>query len=952
MMHPIRGGHGGLSRRTLARALPFALLAIGAAVVIPPALAVSQQSAVSTLATTTASQASVPSRVASQAIAEVVASRTSGTSNLPMATSPPAAPTDLRVPTLAFDEQSITLAWEKPAAHTNVVDYHIYRGGALIGNASDNPTSPAKPYFDAFYADASNANQVRIRMTNYTVTGLQPNTSYQFTVRAVDASGAESIDSNVVTQSTTATPAVFNVAAYGAVGDGVTLNTRAIQAAIDATTPGGKVVIPAGVFLSGAIWLKSNMTLQVAAGGTLLGSANADDYPWNFLLYDYSTDKRFYSLINAHTYDYGTLTNIRIIGPGTIDGNGWKQAGVNSDGFLESLLSSSTTVAQNGVLAAAQVVKAAALGSTAPYATRSNLITLRGVTNAYYGNFTAHNPSNHTLVNVQTKNVTVNGVRLETYDVNNADGVEFGNSDGLTVINNVFDTGDDDMNFAAGLGAASQDDPSSGDAWIANNYFREGHGAIVAGSHTGAWIQNIVAEDNVMNHTDVGLRMKTNPINGGGARNVLFRDNAMKDVSNEGFIFTSEYSDAGAAIVIEPAAQKAQFHDILVDNITVDGTGKESIKVVGVADQPHQNLNFRNVRFLKAKASKISYLKNSSFTNVRYDATANPWVVTKSSGLVFDGGTTTTTVTTDAASGPVWAAGSALSASATTNVATTLTWPAATDNVAVANYRIYEGDKAVGSTPGGTLSYQVTGLAPALTYTYRVVAEDGSGNLTNGPTTSVTTTGTRDGTLPVAPSGPTTLITGAGSLGTTWVGLQWQPATDNYGVKRYDISANGKVVGTVDGNVLAFTATKLLPATTYTFTVTAYDATGNWIVYGAGLALRATTYPTYDKSAPKWPTSGPVLKANAVERTTVTLGWLAATDDVAITGYRIYKNGRPVPDGAAFTPINSAQTTYNSLSYMITGLTPNTTYTFKVEAGDAVGKWTGSGPSITVTTKP
>src|SRR4029079_4543415 len=124
----------------------------------------------------------------------------------------------------------------------------------------------------------------------------------------------------------------------------------------------------------------------------------------------------------------------------------------------------------------------------------------------------------HGIMNLETANVTVNGLIHKTYDAKNGDGIEFGNSDGLLVFNNFMDTGDDDINFAAGLGQESvlTQQPPSQNAWIFNNYFREGHGAVVMGSHTGAWIQNILAEDNVMNHTDVGLRAKSTVQTGGG----------------------------------------------------------------------------------------------------------------------------------------------------------------------------------------------------------------------------------------------------------------------------------------------------------------------------------------------------------------------------------------------------------------------------------------------------
>src|SRR5437660_5605816 len=129
----------------------------------------------------------------------------------------PAPPTGLRVPTLAFDEHSITLAWQQPADHAGIVDYHVFQDGRPVGSSSTNPTSPAQPLVDRFYADPANARQVRVVDLTFTATGLQPRTRHRFTVRSVDAAGRESRDSRPVVQSTTAAPRVFDVADFGAV---------------------------------------------------------------------------------------------------------------------------------------------------------------------------------------------------------------------------------------------------------------------------------------------------------------------------------------------------------------------------------------------------------------------------------------------------------------------------------------------------------------------------------------------------------------------------------------------------------------------------------------------------------------------------------------------------------------------------------------------------------------
>ena len=111
---------------------------------------------------------------------------------------------------------------------------------------------------------------------------------------------------------------VYNIADFGAVGDGTTLNTLAVQKAIDTCTNdnGGTVLVPAGSFVIGTIELKSNVTLQIAAQGRLLGSAKAEHYKPGNNIPPGNGNVVMISAANAE--------NVRIEGPGTIDGNGAK----------------------------------------------------------------------------------------------------------------------------------------------------------------------------------------------------------------------------------------------------------------------------------------------------------------------------------------------------------------------------------------------------------------------------------------------------------------------------------------------------------------------------------------------------------------------------------------------------------------------------------------------------
>ncbi|MEF3059327.1 glycoside hydrolase family 28 protein [Ralstonia solanacearum] len=621
------------------------------------------------------------------------------------------------VPALAYDDTSITLAWNKPDRYADVVDYNVYMNGKKLGSASENNAahSVARRYIDRFYAEDKAGFHTRVTFHSFRAVGLTPNTAYTFTVRAVDRSGKESADSAPVSYKTApAFTRIYNVARLGARGDGATLNTAVIQKAIDecagtsTTAYGCKVLIPAddasgAVFVSGALFLRSNMTLEVAEGATLRGSANAVDYPLakGYQLYSYFTnatdDRRPPSLLNALSpahmngtaaladhqgYDdtRGVFSNIRITGKGTLDGSGWVRRGTDTIDEVGNRLASfepgnASKWSPLGVLAKSQMLAAQAeaggtLDSTrnANYYSnrRSSLATFRGARQIYFGDLTLTNPAFHGVMFVESESMVFANTVTQTFDINNADGVEFGNSSNAVVFNNFIDSGDDNINFAAGQGKNYEGGTPQQYAWIFNNYMREGHGGVVAGSHTGAWIQDILAEDNVMFMTDNGLRLKSTPATGGGARRIVFRDTAMREVGTKNsvtaggqtftnnangnpFILTLSYS-AGSN-VFDNASVSARFRDITVNRVTVDNgspsTGGAMISVdgydgtdasLGYAETFHENVLFHAVKIANAKPASISRLKDSTFKDVtitNWGTSATPWAISNVSGLTF-----------------------------------------------------------------------------------------------------------------------------------------------------------------------------------------------------------------------------------------------------------------------------------------------------------------------------
>lgn len=500
---------------------------------------------------------------------------------------PVAAPQKLMVPPMAYDDSSITAIWSKPSDYSNVVSYNVYQNGSLAGNT--------KNLF-------------------YNITGLEPNSPYSLIVKAVDASGEESGSSNKVIQLTAPLMKVFNVTAYGAVGDGTKLNTAAIQKAIDECAPGGKVLIPSGTFVSGALFLKSDMTLQI--DGILRGSDNVTDYPRTSKRFPYySSGKNYMGLINAYTEKYGSISNVRICGSGTVNGSSDSVGSII--GHKDTILGSNQAKDANEDSA------------------RADMITVKGVDGLYLGGLTLVNSPMHVIFISYSKNITVNGITVTTYDIHNADGIDLATSDTAYIFNSSFDTGDDCINFNAGVGADGvKENYPDNNIRVFNCIAKRGHGGVVFGSFTAAWIQNVLVEDCVFDGTDIGLRFKTGAKQGGGARNVLCRDITIKNIAKHSAIFfDSSYA------CDYPSGGPGQFKDITVKNITCSNLKKYGIYVSGLAGTPHTNLSLSSISIDGAAAggASIKYCTNSVFDSIKIANSTPPWTIdaNSTSGLTF-----------------------------------------------------------------------------------------------------------------------------------------------------------------------------------------------------------------------------------------------------------------------------------------------------------------------------
>ncbi len=312
-----------------------------------------------------------------------------------------------------------------------------------------------------------------------------------------------------------------------------------------------------------------------------------------------------------------------------------------------------------------------------------------------------------------------------------------------------------------------------------------------------------------------------------------------------------------------------------------------------------------------------------------------------------------------------------LTATATSGTAISLTWSASTDNVGVTGYKIYRGGTQIATST--TNSYSDTGLTANTTYTYTVAAYDAAGNTsaqstaasatTQALTYSLTITAT-NGSVTKSPDQTTytsgTVVTLTANPNTGYSFSSWsgdltgstnpttitinanKAVTANFTQNQYTLtisSTNGSVSKSSNQSTYTYNTSVTLtavPNTGYSFTSWSGDLTGSTnpatIIIDANKSI---TVNFTDSQAPTIPTN---LTATAASSTQINLSWSVSTDNVGVTGYKVYRGSSQIATSA-------------TNSYSDTGLTANTTYTYTVAAYDAAGNTSAQSTAASATTQ-
>jgi polygalacturonase len=369
---------------------------------------------------------------------------------------------------------------------------------------------------------------------------------------------------------------VLDVRDYGAVDDGSTLNTQAFRQAVEAChiMGGGVVWVPAGIWLTGPIHLRSNVNLRPEKDALVRFSAQPADYlPVVFTRWEGVECFNYSPFIYAHDCE-----NIAVTGEGAFDGQGeawwhWKK--------LQQAAAKTLYDAEfDGIPVEKRIY------GTEEAALRPQFLQAIDCRNVLIEGVTFRNGPMWTLHPVYCQDVLVRNVTVDTRGPNN-DGLNPDSCLNVVVEDCSFSTGDDCIAINSGMNE---------DGWrvarpcenivVRNCHMSEGHGAVAIGSGMSGGVRNVHVSDCRFTGGDQGIRLKSMRGRGGFVENIYFENIYMANLRREAIVLNMFYGSPTAASRSDAAPV---FRNIYIRDVTCESAGV-AVAIRGLPEQPIEHV--------------------------------------------------------------------------------------------------------------------------------------------------------------------------------------------------------------------------------------------------------------------------------------------------------------------------------------------------------------------------
>lgn len=361
------------------------------------------------------------------------------------------------------------------------------------------------------------------------------------------------------------TPVTVDITKYGAIGDGTTLNTTAIQKAIDDCVQkgGGKVVVPAGKYLTGTIVLKDNITLHLNKDALILGSTNVNDYQnMDPFMDGLGIDVGWALLVAVDA------KNIGIEGEGAIDGQGSK---LKAEQIRTDTRSESLRWGRRPFLL--RVV-------------RCEGVNVTGVTLSYAAAWTSHY--------FQCKKVRIEKVKVVSHGVAHNDGMDIDGCQDVVIKDCDIESGDDALCFKT-----TSSTMACRNIVVSGMRLKSGHGAIKMGTESMAPFENIKISDcYIYNTNNGGIKLLT--VDGAHLRNIEISDITMVEVK------TPILLRLGSRLSVFRKGKDTQqptgtFENVVIRNVKAQASANAQLKppsgilITGVPGHYITNVTLENI---------------------------------------------------------------------------------------------------------------------------------------------------------------------------------------------------------------------------------------------------------------------------------------------------------------------------------------------------------------------